>query len=479
MKRALVFLALFGAGILLIARDKSAFRVDYYRSYEIEAYSDHFKETGELLTKRSSEGSPYTSRLSFGGKAVVASEDDPLNYVAAGLLTSLLNLSRGLDGLRIWFYLLYGVCFAMIIMALTKYIQLLGLHLAASIVASGIVLAVLSICNNSLPFTTYGFTPEIPHPWLQPFLQRHNPWERVDAWYGSASTAFVILFATWLLIGLSGGCTKKRVKFQTFGLIAVSLVTLLVGEMSRLGSGLALLPVITFGLQQYRVKPSKLKSVLITTVILTIVTICLRYLVLFAFALVRQFQSGIPWSHVPLSSPVGHRLLLGLSFRRSGIGEPGINGLLWSDNDVFLRIVGDSKIIPFSSEYNKAALSEFVRTISSQSFEFVAQIVEKILFSPLFFGYHITILMIVYVVIRFQRNARKDSPMRVIHNAKVTIFATIAIGAVPILSSRPFSMYFFYIKPMLDICVVLLVSIAVSRFIFSRREQKNIDSCGA
>jgi hypothetical protein len=248
------------------------------------------------------------------------------------------------------------------------------------------------------------------------------------------------------------------------------LITLL-GELSRLGSGLILLPATFLALIyifNFRSKKVAVLSLLGAMLVIPM----LRSGVMELFSFIREMQSGIPRDLVPLTSPIGHRLLLGLSFSTSGVKSAGIDGLTWSDLDVFALVSAKSGSIPFSSQYNQDAIDLFFATISNSPVEYVNQLfiktlwVCKLLELRLLLGF-IGVLILFILKIKLRSKLFRLGEFK---SMWYSIIITFLLGLTPLLASRPFTLYLFYLKPVSDLILVIVWLLIVNSFYGVRSE---------
>ena len=250
------------AGVGFWASDKieDSPTVDPWRALELLAYADYYPQSSILLAKKELTGSPTTSRYSYEGMAVVGWDDDPLPYLGTGWIATIFPSYDGTAAFqmlgRFWYALCLAFSIVMIHLLLRRFSGDGAGWWATSIAVLSV--ALLSTRNLSLPFSSYGFTPEliaasqVPH-----FLATHNPWPRVDAFYGLTSTSFMALFAALMVVGLLGKPVKKSWRFWCL-VAPAGLTILLLGELSRVGTGLLLLPAALFVWHVYR--PSQKKG---------------------------------------------------------------------------------------------------------------------------------------------------------------------------------------------------------------------------
>lgn len=434
--------------------------VDPWRAQELLAYADQYQQSSILLAKKELTGSPTTSRFAYEGMAVVGWDDDPLPYLGSGWVAAIFPELDGLAAFqmlgKVWFALCFSLSIVMIYLLLRRF-QMDGAILATSIAVLSV--ALLAVRNLSLPFSSYGFTPELVSASQVPnFLVTHNPWPRVDAFYGLSSTSFTALFAMLTVLGLCGKPMKKSWRFWTL-IAPVVVVVLTVGELSRVGTGLLLLPSALFIWHAYR--PSNLKKVaLFRLFILLGLLPLLRRSALGLIALVRQWQSGIPWDLVPFSTPSGPRLLLGLSFSQEGWDKEGIDGIVWSDTYINERLAKSGAEV-FSEEFNRFALKDFFAVILTNPWDYLQQLIGKLLLTAQFFELRLVILSLALIILLAVTRLVPSEGQKIMPTSfGLTMFV---LALTPVLASRPFSLFFYYLKPLLDILFGMIFGLITAR----------------
>jgi hypothetical protein len=444
-------------------------RVDPNRTLELEAYTYHLRENGGLLVKHAESGSPYTNSIQFEGKSVVGWDDDPIPYLGTGWISQVARSLTALEAFGIWSALWYGVCLMLGVVFIYLFFKnsLNSLGATLSLIATFVV-GLFSLLNNSLPFSNVGFTPEVLGSERKTgFIQLHNPWERVDAFYGLGSTVFAACLFFILIIAIMHR-TGQLQRFPNWFLGAILAIVLILAELSRLGSSLILTPAALFAIFTIYPTRSKLRSIVRVVVFVALIPI-LRFLVLLALAVVRQIQTGIPWNLVPFSNSSSHRILLGLSFSKNGYDQPGLGAVVWSDNAVREMVSGEKSLTLLSPEYNAAASDLFIRIVSENPVEFLVLNLEKILFTAHFFELRIVmILALVVILLALKQNSLKSFDLGILG----TIAATAILGILPLLASRPFSLFLFYLKPLSDLVLALLIGFVLSSVISKLRSHK-------
>lgn len=436
--------------------------VDPYRTLELEAYTNHLRQNGGLLVKTADSGNPSTRIIEFNGKSVVGWDDDPMPYLGSGWISLIRRSLSALESFGIWSELWYGAGLVFGVALIFLFFKATLNPLAATLSVIGtLVVGLFSWQNNSLPFSNVGFTPEIIGAGRRDaFIENHNPWERVDTFYGLGSTVFAACLSLILILAILRHLGKLR-SLPNWILVITLAFVLILAELSRLGSSLILAPATLFAISTIYPTHSKVKTALRAIAIVAVIPL-LRTIVLTSFAIVREIQSGIPWNSVPFSSSSAHRILLGLSFNPNGSSQPGLGGVTWSDNEVIDLVSSDKNLIFLTPEYNSAAFSLFLKIVFEQPVEYLFQIFSKISLALQFFETRLAVIAVLSVVLLFLKPQR-------LNRFSLTILGTLAITAIlgflPILASRPFSLFLFYLKPVLDVALALLVGLLLSTII--------------
>jgi hypothetical protein len=334
-----------------------------------------------------------------------------------------------------------------------------------------LVLGLLSWQNSSLPFSNVGFSPEVLGASRKDkFIELHNPWEKVDSFYGLGSTVFSALLILILLCTLLYQSGKFRM-IPKWVLVVFLVGVLTLAEMSRVGSSLVLSPAAVYAILILYPTKNKIRMFLIALSGVLLIP-ALKSSALMSIAVIRQAQAGIPWNLVPFDGPNFHRVLLGLSFSLDGYSQPGMGGVVWSDNAVVELVKGGKSLVPYSPEYSNEAAKIFLNIVQESPFDYLSQLITKFVFTSQFFEIRILLIILLALVAVLLKSGHK-SPVEPMIFWVMT--STVFLGILPLLLSRPFSLFLFYLKPASDLILSLLIGIVIQRLALRIKEAPLIE----
>jgi hypothetical protein len=429
------------------------FTIDLWRNAELEATRIWNLQHFMLGMKETGPGAPPTNSFSWRGLSPAGSNDDPFLFFLVGLCSWLglnFNSQTVLGFLQTALYAVI-IIFASLSVFVFKQRQKNVLVLPKIFVVLSII-SVISLLQHTAPFSNFAAIQQTPPGMSRVSLvSTKDPFIYVDGFYGFQATVVSAFFFIWVFLVFYKEQKKLKAFFVIFGLISFIIL-----ESSRIGSFLFILPLvlITVG-----IKKIQLKGILLLTSSYFVGKILLSY----GVNIIRSILSGMPLDLLPLNGNVGHRLLLGLSYNTEGLQAPGINGWLWNDAFVESRVISlHPGLVPYSNEYNSTTLEMFFGEVLSFPIDYLLQLCSKVFFTVQIMSWQLLVIFVLVCFLLLRK--RKIFPSK---KWKLFWCYLLIVSILPLLLSRPLTLFTYSMKPALDLFICYLMFTVLNLKLFA------------